>query len=164
MHLSTSIALAMALTMGQSAADVRQLYDAGKYREVVGAVDEGSVDAGKARLQFLAAQSYEKLKDDDAARRSYERLTSIGGDTPWASIGRSGVQVINKQLDEAMASAEQAVGQDGSLPEAHFQRGSCSDRRRRRSRQRDSRDSLTRLSPPPTTTPGWPATGPSAST
>jgi len=123
MHLSTSIALALALTMGQSASDVRQLYDAGKYQEVVGAVDEGSVDAGKARLQYLAAQSHEKLKDDEAARRSYERLATVGGDTAWASIGRSGVQVMNKQFDEAMASADQAVGQDGSLPEAHFQRG-----------------------------------------
>ena len=110
----------------------------------------GGVDAvgpGKARLQFLAAQSYEKLKDDDAARRSYERLTSIGGDTPWASIGRSGVQVINKQFDEAMASADQAVGQDGSLPEAHFQRGIVLMNRRDYGGAMDAFNKATELDP-----------------
>ena len=106
--------------MGQNLADVRQLYDAGKYREVVGALDEATAEPDKA---YLAAQSYEKLKDADAARRTYERLATIGGETPWASIGRSGLQVINKQLDEALASADQAVSLDASLPEAHFQRG-----------------------------------------
>jgi len=120
MHLSTSIAVALALTMGQNVADVRQLYDAGKYREVVGAIGEATAEPDKA---YLAAQSYERLKDADSARRAYELMANIDGATPWASIGRSGLQVMNKQLDEALASADQAVSLNGSLPEAHFQRG-----------------------------------------
>lgn len=124
MHLSTSIALALALTAGQTVADVRQLYDAGKYREVVGALDQATFEADKAsRLQYLAAQSYDKLKDAEAARRTYQRLADIGGKTPWTSIGLSAVQLMDKQLDEALESADQAVRLEASLPEAHYQRG-----------------------------------------
>jgi tetratricopeptide (TPR) repeat protein len=123
MHLSTSIALALALTAGQTVADVRQLYDAGKYRDVVGAADRAT-DADKAlRLQYLAAQSYDKLSDPDAARRAYQRLADVGGDTPWAFMGRSAVQLRDQQFDESLGSADQAVRLDASLPEAHYQRG-----------------------------------------
>jgi tetratricopeptide (TPR) repeat protein len=123
MHLSTSIALVVALTAGQTVADVRQLYDAGKYRDVVGAVDQAT-DADEAvRLQYLAAQSHDKLSDAEAARRAYQRLADMGGDTPWALIGRSAVQLMDKQFDEALASADQAVRMTASLPEAHYQRG-----------------------------------------
>jgi tetratricopeptide (TPR) repeat protein len=124
MHLSTSIALALALTAGQTVADVRQLYDAGKYREVVGALEQATAEADKAsRLQYLAAQSYDKLNDAEAARRTYQRLADIGGETPWASIGRSAVQLMDNRFDEALGSADQAVRLAASLPEAHYQRG-----------------------------------------
>lgn len=124
MHLSTSIALALALTAGQTVADVRQLYDAGKYREVVETVDQATVEADRAsRLQYLAAQSYDKLKDAGAARRTYQRLADTGGESPWASIGRSAVQLMDRQLDEALESADQAARLEESLPDAHYQRG-----------------------------------------
>lgn len=124
MHLCTSIALALTMTTAQTVADVRQLYDAGKYREVVGALDEATVEADRAsRLRYLAAQSYDKLKDIGAARRTYQGLADSGGKTPWTSIGRSAVQVIDRQFDEALESANQAVGLEASLPEAHYQRG-----------------------------------------
>ena len=124
MHTSISIALALTLAAGQTVADVRQLYDAGKYKEALGAIDEASAETDKAsRLQYLAAQSYAKLNDEEGARRSYERLAAAGEDNAWASIGRSAVQLMDKQVDEALASADQAVRLSESLPEAHYQRG-----------------------------------------
>ena len=131
MHLSTSIALAVALTAGQNVpdvrqlnvADVRQLYDAGRYQEVVRATDLTTAEADNtARLRYLAAQSYGKLNDDDGARRTYQRLADSGAN-PWSPIGRSAVQLMDKQLDEALASADQAVRMGATLPEAHYQRG-----------------------------------------
>lgn len=123
MHPSTSIALAVALTAGQSVADVRQLYDAGRYQEVVRATDLTGPEADNAsRLQYLAAQSYSKLNDADGARRTYQRLADVEA-SPWGAIGRSAVQVIDKQFDEALASADQAVHLAATLPEAHYQRG-----------------------------------------
>jgi tetratricopeptide (TPR) repeat protein len=123
MHLSTSIALAVALMAGQNVADVRQLYDAGRYQEVVRATDLTKAEADNAsRLQYLAAQSYTKLNDADGARRTYQRLADTGAN-PWAPIGKSAVQVMDRQFDEALASADQAVRMNASLPEAHYQRG-----------------------------------------
>jgi tetratricopeptide (TPR) repeat protein len=121
MTVGSLIALALTLVTGQAVADVRQLYDAGRYQEVVRAADPAAAD-GDPGLQFLAAQSLAKLKDDDGARRAYLRLAE-SREGPWGAIGKSAVQVMDNQLDEALASADQAVSQGGSVPEAHYQRG-----------------------------------------
>ena len=119
MSLSSTVTLALALAVGQSVADVRQLYDAGRYQEVVRAADAAGSDA---RLQYLAAQSYSKLNDADGARRTYQRLADSGAN-PWAPIGKSALQLMDKQFDAALASVDQAVAAMPSLPEAHYQRG-----------------------------------------
>jgi tetratricopeptide (TPR) repeat protein len=123
MFLSSTIALALTLAAAQNVADVRQLFDAGRYQEVVRASEIAGDEAEKAaRLQFLAAQSYSKLNDVNGARRAYQRLTESGSG-PWASIGRSAGQLLDKQFDPALASADQAIAEMPSLPEAHYQRG-----------------------------------------
>lgn len=123
MHLSTSIALAVALTAGQNVADVRQLYDAGRYQEVVQAADQTRPEGDDgARQQYLAAQSYSKLNDTDGARRMYQQLADRG-ESPWSAIGKSAMHLLNKHFDEALASADEAVRMTESLPEAHYQRG-----------------------------------------
>jgi tetratricopeptide (TPR) repeat protein len=122
MFLSSTVGLVLALAAGQNVADVRQLFDAGRYQEVVRASETPGTADTAARLQYLAAQSYSKLSDADGARRTYQRLAD-GGASPWASIGRSALQLMDKQFDPAMASADQAVAAMPSLPEAHYQRG-----------------------------------------
>jgi Flp pilus assembly protein TadD len=123
MSLSSTIALALTLAAGQNVADVRQLFDAGRYQEVVRAADVATDEAAKAaRLQYLAAQSYSKLNDQDGARQIYQRLADSASN-PWAPIGRSALQLMNKQFDMALASADEAVAAMPSLPEAHYQRG-----------------------------------------
>ena len=121
MTAGSLIALALTLAAGQTVADVRQLFDAGRYQEVVRAADPAAAD-GDPGLQFLAAQSLAKLKDDDGARRAYARLAE-SREEPWGAIGKSAVQVIDRQLDEALASADQAVRVGESVAEAHYQRG-----------------------------------------
>jgi tetratricopeptide (TPR) repeat protein len=123
MYLSSTIALTLALAAGQNVADVRQLYDAGRYQEVVQASAGAAAAVDSAsRVQYLAAQSYTKLNDTDGARRTYQRLADSGTD-PWAAIGKSALQLMDKQFDAAQASADQAVAATPSLPEAHYQRG-----------------------------------------
>ena len=119
------IAFTLTLAGGQSVADVRQLYDAGRYQDVVRATDEVAAEADMdtaSRLQFLAAQSLAKLKDADGARRAFLRLVE-NGEPAWGAIGTSAVQVLDRQLDDALASADQAVREGGSVPEAYYQRG-----------------------------------------
>ena len=124
MHLTTSLALALTLALGQTAAksvtDVRQMYDAGKYRDAVTATEQTTPDADKAaHLQFLAAQSYDKLKDPSGAQRAYQRLADKG-DTTWGRIGKSGLQLIDKKV------AVIGHGRD-ALGEALFIRGYTAD-------------------------------------
>ena len=128
MGLSTTIALALALSLvqdpsGQAVTQARQLYDAGKYQEAVAATAKSPVDVNKARLQYLAGQSYDKLKDSAGARRSYQGLADSGGGTAWTPIGKSALQLMDKKLDEALAAADEAVRLGASVPEAHYQRG-----------------------------------------
>ena len=123
MSLSSTIALALTLAAGQNVADVRQLFDAGRYQEVVRASDTATDEADKAaRLQYLAAQSYGKLNDLEGARRTYQRLAESGANA-WGLIGRSSLQLLDKQFDAAQASADQAAAAMPSLAESHFQRG-----------------------------------------
>jgi len=119
MQPTTIIALALALAGGQSAGDVRQMYDAGKYQDVVRTAEPESERA--PRLQYLTAQSYAKLNDADAARRAYQRLAD-SDDRQWASIGKSALQLMDKHLDESLDAANQAA-RAGDAPEAHYQRG-----------------------------------------
>jgi|SRR5579862_5078929 len=117
------VTFALALMPGQNIADVRQLYDAGKYQDVVKATEGKAVENDTAaRLQYLAAQSDSKLNNNDSAKQRYQRLADGGGKT-WGPIGASGVQLIDKQLDQALASANQAVQAGATTPEAHYQRG-----------------------------------------
>ena len=123
MSLSSTIALTLTLAAGQNVAEVRQLFDAGRYQEVVRASELAGPEADNAaRVQFLAGQSYSKLNDVNGARRAYQRLAETGAN-PWKAIGQSAIQLLDRQFDAAQASADQAVAAAPSLPEAHYQRG-----------------------------------------
>jgi tetratricopeptide (TPR) repeat protein len=115
---------ALAMPDAQTLLDVRHLYDAGKFGEVVTAVEQASAasDATLPRLRYLAAQSREKLNDPDKARQIYQ-LLSTGADSAWAEVGRSALAAMDKRPDDALASANLAVEQNATLPEAHYQRG-----------------------------------------
>jgi tetratricopeptide (TPR) repeat protein len=122
MNAAMTVVFGLALAGAQSA-DVRQLYDAGRYQDVVKAGDQAPADGDRAaRLRYLAAQSYAKLNDANGARRAYQRLADSGA-SPWAAIGKSALQLLDKQLDQSLESANQAVQAGDSLPEAHYQRG-----------------------------------------
>ena len=115
--------VALMLGAAQAPADVRQLFDSGRYQDVVKAGDQATADNDRAaRVQYLTAQSYAKLNDGDGAKRTYQRLAESGAG-PWASIGKSAVLLMDKQLDQSLESANQAVSAGDSLPEAHYQRG-----------------------------------------
>ncbi len=103
MHLSTSIALAIALMAGQNVtnvatvADVRKLYDAGRYQEVIRASDLTNGEAPNASaLQYLAAQSYTKLRDTDgiaadlsASRRHRREFLGADREVRPAGVGQT---------------------------------------------------------------------------
>jgi len=103
----------------QALNDVRTMFDAGQYQQ--------AVDAAKAsqdpHVMFLVAQSQQKLRRPDDARKIYEQLAARPAGDPWQAIGKSAVAVLSSNAAGAVQEADQAVAQGGSIAEAHFQRG-----------------------------------------
>jgi hypothetical protein len=83
-------------TAARSVTEVRQLYDADKYRDVVGAANQASLDSDQAaRLQYLVAQSDDKLKDTEATKSAYQRLAAKGD--PVGPDRQSGLAVDGQE-------------------------------------------------------------------
>jgi tetratricopeptide (TPR) repeat protein len=116
--LVLAVALARAAS-AQSLDEVRKLYDAGQYQQVTDTAG-GSQDP---RVVFVVAQSQQKLRRADEARRVYEQLASRPDGDPWRDIGRSAVALLSSNAAGAVQEADQAVAHGGSVAEAHYQRG-----------------------------------------
>jgi len=105
---------------GQGLADLRKLYDEGKYQETL--TKAQPVDSAP-RIVYLEGQAQQKLKRSDAARQAYQRLAARPADDPWHDIGQSAIELLAGKREAAAKTAEQAVARDGDIAEAHFQRG-----------------------------------------
>jgi tetratricopeptide (TPR) repeat protein len=117
--IATVIVSASRAVHGQSLDEARKSYDAGAYQQAVDAIG-GSQDP---RLLFLAAQSQQKLRRPDDARRAYEQLAARPAPDPWGAVGRSAIALLGGNAAGALQEADQAVGSGPSIAEAHFQRG-----------------------------------------
>ena len=105
--------------VAQDTAQVRRMYEAGQYQQVIEAA--GAADAPEAI--YTAAQSHQRLGAVNEARDTYARLAARPEDDPWHFIGLSGQQLVDEDSDGALASAQQAVAMAGGLAEAQFQLG-----------------------------------------
>jgi tetratricopeptide (TPR) repeat protein len=108
-----------ALAFAQDAADVRRMFEAGRFQQVV---ESASDDAAPAVI-YTAAQSHQKLGAAGEARAAYAQLATRGEDDPWHFIGLSGQQLLDGQTDQALESAERAVSLGPRLADAHYQLG-----------------------------------------
>src|SRR6516162_697817 len=117
--IATAIFATARLTYGQSLDDVRKSYDAGAFQQAIDAVG-GSQDP---RLLFVAAQSQQKLRRPDDARRVFGQLASRPAGDPWGAIGRSAVALLGGNAAGAVQEADQAVASGPTIAEAHLQRG-----------------------------------------
>ena len=104
---------------GQDAADVRRMFEAGRFQQVVESADESAPPA----VIYTAAQSHQKLGAAGEARAAYAKLAALGEDDAWHFIGLSGQQLLDEQTDAALESARQAVALAPGLADAHFQLG-----------------------------------------
>jgi tetratricopeptide (TPR) repeat protein len=102
----------------QSLSDLRKLYDAGRYQQVIAAPPSGD-----PHVAYLVAQSHQKLGHRDEAQQAYSQLVARGEADPWHDIGRSAVALLASDAAGAVDAANQAVARGDSLAEAHFQRG-----------------------------------------
>jgi tetratricopeptide (TPR) repeat protein len=117
--MAGAIALVPMIASAQDPAELRKLFEAGLYQQVVEAT---SPEADPAVL-YVAAQSHQKLGATDQALEVYRQLASRGEDDAWHFIGLAGQQLAEDQLDAALESARRAVEMAGDMAEAHFQLG-----------------------------------------
>jgi tetratricopeptide (TPR) repeat protein len=110
--------LVPAIASAQDAAQVRKLFEAGQYQQVIDTAEGGE----SSSALYTAAQSHQKLGEAGPARTTYERLAALPEDDVWHFIGLSGQQLLDDNA-EALESARQAVRMAGDLPEAHYQLG-----------------------------------------
>jgi tetratricopeptide (TPR) repeat protein len=105
-------------------ADVRELYEAGKYQDVVKSVSKVKVSkAEEPELQYLAAQSYQKLGQWDDVRKIYGQLAKRGTKDAWRYIGQSGEALVNKKTGDAVKLAQKAVKISPGNAHAQYQLG-----------------------------------------
>jgi len=112
-------ALFPALLLAQDGAQLRRLFEAGKYQQVV---DSATPDSPPDVL-YTMAQSQQKLGALDQAAATYGRLAERPEPDPWHFVGLSGRQLVEGNIEGAVASAQQAVATAPDLPSSHFQLG-----------------------------------------
>jgi tetratricopeptide (TPR) repeat protein len=111
--------LVPACASAQDATQVRKMYEAGQYRQVV----ETTADAETPAVIYTNAQSHQKLGAIEQARESYGELVVLPDNDPWHFIGMSAQQLLDGDTDGADQSAREAIARDGGLAEAHYQLG-----------------------------------------
>jgi tetratricopeptide (TPR) repeat protein len=131
---TSTLAIALTITFArpaspQSVPDLRKLYDAGKYQQVIELAGAPATD-DQSRLTYLVARSQEKLARKDEARETYQQLAALSDQDPWSDIGRSALALLASNAQGALDAANQAVSHGESVPEAHFQRGFALSARR----------------------------------
>ena len=115
----------------QNASQVQKLFEAGEYQRVVEAAQP---DADPVVI-YTAAQSHQKLGENDQALQTYGALAARDEGDVWHFVGLSAQQLMQDDTDGALASARQAVAMNGGMAETHYQLGLVlrNGRQRRRS-------------------------------
>ena len=116
-------ALAMLLiptaVLAQDPAQVQKLFESGKYQQVV----ESTTPDSPPDVLYTMAQSQQKLGANDQAAQTFGRLAERPEADPWHFIGLSGRQLVEGNIDAAIASARQSVAMAPDLPYSHYQLG-----------------------------------------
>ncbi len=118
-YLAVVLTLLPAAAGAQEPAHLQKLFESGQYQQVV----EATAPEAPPEAVYLAAQSQQKLGANEQAAEMYMRLASRPEGDPWRLIGTSAQQLLQNDLEGALASAQQGVAAAGTLPEAHFQLG-----------------------------------------
>jgi tetratricopeptide (TPR) repeat protein len=113
------LTMAAPAAFAQDSSQVLKLFEAGQYQRVVDSAQPG----GDPAVLYTAAQSHQKLGENDRAIETYGALASRDESDIWHFIGLSGQQLVQDDVEGALASARHAVEMDGGMAEAHYQLG-----------------------------------------
>jgi tetratricopeptide (TPR) repeat protein len=99
----------------------QQLFESGKYQDAIEKI-KARADA-PPELIYLRALAHRKLTQNDEAKEVLGTLASKEEGSVWHEVGKSGIALVDGDLDTAGAAAKKAVEIDGGLPEAQYQLG-----------------------------------------
>jgi tetratricopeptide (TPR) repeat protein len=111
--------LVPAALLAQDAAQIQRLFEAGRFQQVVAS----STPDSPPDVLYMTAQSQQKMGAADQAAQTFSLLAERPEGDPWRFIGLSGRQMVEGNVDAAVATARQAVATAPELPAAHFQLG-----------------------------------------
>jgi tetratricopeptide (TPR) repeat protein len=105
----------------QEEASARKYFETGRFEQVI---ETAAADpASPQDVRYLAAQSLVRLDRPAEARASFATLVTEHEGDPWRAIGESGIAMIDRDLERALASAQQATELAPDLFYAHYQLG-----------------------------------------
>jgi tetratricopeptide (TPR) repeat protein len=119
--------------------DVRKLFEAGKYPEVIARTPANA----PPDAQFVKGLAHLKLNQADAAKEAFGRLD--GG--AWKAVGQSAIAMADGNQDAALAAAKSAVSENPGLAEAQYQLGSVLEARNERPAAADAFVKATQANP-----------------
>jgi len=119
--------------------DVRKLFEAGKYPEVIARIPASA----PPDAQYVKGLAHLKLNQADAAKEAFGRLD--GG--AWKSVGQSAIAMADGDQDAALAAAKSAVSENPGLAEAQYQLGSVLEARNERPAAADAFVKATEANP-----------------
>jgi len=96
-----------------------QLFDAGRYAEVVQAIPGEAGDD----MTYLAAQAHLRLNQPGEATSVLQQMGGGDDGNAWTFVGRAGAAQIDGDMAGSEAAARRAVELNGGLAEAHYQLG-----------------------------------------
>ena len=96
-----------------------QLFDAGRYAEVVQAIPGEAGDD----MKYLAAQAHLRLNQPGEATSVLQQMGGGDDGNAWTFVGRAGAAQIDGDMAGSEAAARRAVELNGGLAEAHYQLG-----------------------------------------
>src|SRR5688572_8270037 len=116
---TASITLFSSLALAQDPGEIQRLFEAGRFQQVVDATNPAS----PPEVLYTTAQSQQKMGANEQAAQTFSMLAERPEGDPWHFIGLSGRQMVEGNIDAAVASARQVVAMAPDLPYAHFQLG-----------------------------------------
>ncbi|HEY8550946.1 MAG TPA: tetratricopeptide repeat protein [Vicinamibacterales bacterium] len=108
-------------TAGVQEPSAQQLFERGNLDAAVSRVQEQG-EAAPPDQVYLQALAHRKASRNEEAKAAFNRLAAAG-DNAWGAIGRSGVALIDGNLDAALQEAQQAVQKEDGNAHARYQLG-----------------------------------------
>ena len=106
--------------------EIRKLYEAGKYQQVIDAVAALTQPQPPPPVIYIAGLAHEKLQQPVRANQRFAQLSANRPETnAWVFVGRSATSLNQtpKRVDESIAAARRAIELEAQNPHAHYQLG-----------------------------------------